>query len=309
MYNLQKIDSSKWSQYPVLQVFFDDLPVKPYCAPCKGVCYVNPKALAIKEHYIQPNHPAVIKWLCFDIDDPNALFAYYDKNLPRPQIIIVNPENGHAHVCYRLKEAVGLTGESRSKPIHFMRAVYHSLRRALGADAGYVGNLIKNPFARDMWNTYITGAKDYTITELADLTDLEEVPVANDEVFGRNISLFDHTRHKAYLIAEHHSYDSLLKELIDIATVYNATFDVSLFGNEVYGVCKSITKFCKSPNFNTGKVSEAHREVQRMRGRVGGKKSKRKPMATSASTTKPWLELGISRATYYRDMNKNHSQK
>ena len=308
MYNLLKVDPSVWSQYPVLQDLFDDLPLKPYCAPYKGVCYVKPKTLAIKEHYLQPNHPAVIKWLCFDIDHPDALFAYYDNHLPRPQVIIVNPENGHAHVCYRLKEAIGLTGESRSKPIHFMRAVYHSLRRSLGADAGYVGNLIKNPFARDIWDTYLTGAEDYSLMELADLADLKEVPVANDEVFGRNISLFDHTRHNAYPIADHHSYDTLLKELIDIATVYNLTFDTPLFSKEVHGVCKSIAKFCKSARFNTGKVSEAHRETQRIRGSIGGKKSKRTAVATSAVTTKPWLELGISRSTYYKNRKRETNE-
>ena len=46
-----------------------------------------------------------------------------------------------------------------------------------------------------------------------------------------------------------------------------------------------------------------------MRGKKGGAKSKRKPVATSAETLKPWLELGISRRTYYRDLNKNGSQK
>ena len=36
------------------------------------------------------------------------------------------------------------------------------------------------------------------------------------------------------------------------------------------------------------------------KGRKGGQKSKRKPVATSEATTQPWKKLGISQSTYYR---------
>lgn len=311
MDNLQRVDPQKWREYPVLQALYDDLPLKPYCSPVKGVCYVNPKKLAIKEHYIQPNHPAVIRWLCFDIDRPDALFTHFYENTPIPNLIMVNPENGHAHVCFRLRVEVGLTGESRLAPINYMRAVYYALRLALGADAGYVGNLIKCPFARDMWQVYISGTKDYDLKDLADMLDLEILPKTsdNDDIFGRNIALFDHTRHIAYPMAQEHSYKTLLAELLPIATAYNATYPMPLFDNEVYTICKSISRYCYSAKFKSGNVSQAHREVQSMRGAIGGKVSKRKPSKDSAVTLKPWLELGISRATYYRDLNKNNSQK
>lgn len=311
MDNLQRVDPQKWREYPVLQALYDDLPLKPYCSLAKGACYVHPKKLAIKKNYIQPNHPAVIRWLCFDIDRPNALLAYYDNNTPVPNLIMVNPENGHAHVCFRLRVEVGLTGESRLAPINYMRAVYYALRLALGADAGYVGNLIKNPFAERMWQVYISGTKDYDLKELADMLDLEALPKTsdNDDIFGRNVALFDHTRHIAYPLAHQHSYKTLLAELLPIATAYNATYPIPLFDNEVYTICKSISRYCYSAKFKSGNVSQAHREVQSMRGKIGGAKSKRKPVATSAETTKPWVELGISRRTYYRDLNKNSSQK
>lgn len=311
MENIQRVDPQKWREYPVLQALYDDLPLKPYCSPVKGVCYVNPKKLAIREHYIQPNHPAVMRWLWFDIDHPDALFTYYYENTPVPNLIIVNPENGHAHVGFRLRVEVGLTGESRLQPINYMRAVYYALRLALGADAGYVANLIKCPFARDMWQVYISRNKDYELKDLADMLDLEVLPKTsdNDDIFGRNKALFDHTRHIAYALAHQHSYKTLLAELLPIATAYNATYPIPLFGNEVYTICKSISRYCYSAKFNNGKVSQAHREVQSMRGKKGGAKSKRKPVATSAETLKPWLELGISRSTYYRDLNKNGSQK
>lgn len=311
MENIQRVDTKKWRDYPILVDLFNDLPLKPYCSPVKGVCYVNPKKLAINEHYIQPNHPAVTKWLCFDVDDPDALFAHYENTVPIPNLIIVNPENGHAHLCYRLKVSVGLTGKSEVKPINLLRAVYYSLRRSLGADVGYVGNLIKSPFARDMWHVYITSVKDYDLMELADLADLTPIPTANanDDIFGRNVSLFNHVRHQAYPIADQHSYKTLLEHLFDIAREYNTdVLTPPLFDNEIYTTCKSIARYCMSNRFNNGKVSEAHREVQRMRGKKGGSKSKRKPVSTSERTTKPWLELGISQSTYYRNKQRETSE-
>ena len=300
---IQRVDPEKWQQHPILKALYEDLPTKPYCSPVKGVCYVNPKELAIKEHYIQPNHPAVMRWLCFDIDRPDALFSYYYDNTPVPNLIIVNPENGHAHFCYRLEESVGLTGKSLVKPINYMRAVYYALRRTLEADAGYMGNLIKCPFAPRMWEVYISRTKDYTLKELDDLLDLELLPTknSNDDIFGRNIAVFDYTRHKAYPIAHKYSEKTLLQELIYIAAEYNAKLPKPLFENEIYTICKSIAKYCKSARFNNGNVSEAHREIQRIRGKKGGLKSKRGPSKTSERTTKPWLEMGISRSTYYKN--------
>ena len=311
MDNLQRVDPQKWREYPVLQALYDDLPLKPYCSLAKGACFVQPKEFAIKKNYIQPNHPAVMRWLWFDIDHPDALFTYYYENTLVPNLIIVNPENGHAHAGFRLRVEVGLTGESRLAPINYMRAVYYALRLVLGADAGYVGNLIKNPFDTDIWEVYVSSKKDYELKELSDMLDLEVLPKTsdNDDIFGRNIALFDHTRHIAYPMAKEHSYRTLLAELLPIATAYNATYPIPLFENEVYTICKSIARYCYSAKFNNGNVSQAHREVQSMRGKKGGAKSKRKPVATSAETIKPWLELGISRSTYYRDLNKNGSQK
>ena len=74
-------------------------------------CYPRTKAHAIRHGYIQPNFPDIVKWLVFDIDHPNALFAYHDLNLPRPQLIEQNPDNGHAHYGYKLTEPVLLWGK------------------------------------------------------------------------------------------------------------------------------------------------------------------------------------------------------
>lgn len=273
MYALQKINPADWEQIPELIAFYDDLAKKPYCSNEKGFCYPRTKAHAIRHGYIQPNFPDIVKWLVFDIDHPNALFAYHDLNLPRPQLIEQNPDNGHAHYCYRLTEPVLLWGNAGEKPIKYLRRVHKSLNKALGGDPSYSGNLIKNPFS-PRHNTYITGAKpSYTLDELASYLVLEYEtadpidPAQNDDQYGRNCATFHHTRHKAYPIADQYTQAQLFNELIAIASEYNARFDNPMLPNEVKHIAYSIAKFCKSPRFGT--YSKRFIEKQRKEGRNG----------------------------------------
>lgn len=266
MYLLKQIQD--FENCEQIQALFSDLPKKPYCTDFKGFCEPRTKKHAIKHAYIQPNHPAVAQWLVFDLDYEQALFAYYDNNAPRPQLIIKNPKNGHAHYCYKLSEKVGLWGKSSAKVIEYLEAVYGALQRKLGADTSYAGNLIKNP-AHKNWLTYITGAKkSYSLGELAewlDLTEPKKVEPINDEkfYFGRNHEVFERTRHQAYPIANKYDYDRLYREILAIATAENAKFYNPMHPKELHHIAKSITRFCKSPRF--GVYSVKFREKQRQR--------------------------------------------
>lgn len=270
MYNLQKI--SDYSTCPQIQALYSDLPKKPYCTNAKGMCRIRTKRHAITHAYIQPNTPFKVKWLVFDVDDPNALFAFHDNNTPRPQLIIKNPTNGHAHYCYKLAFPVALMGETNQKAIKYLDSVYNALKRKLGADMGYSGNLIKNPTHSD-WQTYTTGAnaQGYTLDELAEYLDLDKPTtapkVANDDYFGRNCSVFHATRHQAYKIADKHDYNTLLREVLAIATAENAKFDSPMYPNEVRHIAKSITNYCKSPKF--GKNSQVYFEKRSNGGKKG----------------------------------------
>lgn len=274
MYQLQKI--SDFENCEQIQALFSDLPNKPYCTNAKGFCHIRTKSEAIKHAYIQPNHPAVVHWLVFDIDNDNALFAYHDHNAPRPQLIIKNPHNGHAHYCYKLSEKVGIWGRSSERAVKYLDAVYNALQRKLGADRGYSGNLIKNPAHSD-WQTYATGAeKSYSLAELADYLELEPLhaqkePIqANNGYFGRNCAVFHETRHQAYAIAHKHDYKTLFTVVLDIATKQNAKFDDPMNPNEVRHIAKSITRYCKSPRF-TAISAEWFSRLQAHRGKMGGK--------------------------------------
>lgn len=288
-----------------IQALFSDLPKRPYCTNAKGFCRPRTKKHAIKHAYIQPNHPAVAQWLVFDLDHEQALFAYHDNNAPRPQLIIKNPQNGHAHYCYRLSEKVGLWGKSSSRAIEYLKAVYKALQRKLGADAGYSGNLIKNPVHKN-WLTYTTGTKkSYTLGELAEYLDLTEPtknPVVNDEnwYFGRNHEVFERTRHQAYPIADKYGYDTLYRVVLAIASEENAKFYNPMHPKELHHIARSIARFCQSPRF--GVYSVAFIEKKRRQGRNGAIKANTQSQACSkggkarSATYEPQREQAINLA-------------
>ena len=72
--------------------------------------------------------------------------------------------------------------------------------------------------------------------------------------------------------------------------------------SEVKATAKSIAKFCwKQDGYHYNEFITR----QSIKGAKGGKVSKRKAVVTSEQSLKPWEDLGISRATYYRRKSKN----
>lgn len=265
---LKQIEPQDWQQVAELQQFYDDLASKPYCANEKNYCHIRTKSHAIQHSHIQPNHPAICKWLAFDIDDSQALFSYHDNGLPPPQIIIKNPQNGHAHYLYRLTTPVGVGGKSSMKAVRYLASVQKALAIALGADSGYSGNLVKNPCHTEH-ETYLTGAqRSYSLAELANYLDLETLysqstqVAANDAGYGRNCALFEELRLFGYQCSSK-QYNALVSDLTPIASVINNRFDVPLFHNEVMHIIRSIARYCSKTDF-----TQSHRafsELQRER--------------------------------------------
>ena len=85
---LKQVSPAEWEDVPILRQFVDDLPKNPYCTNSKGFTYIRNKQNAIRHRYIQPNHPAICKWLWFDVDDVDAMYSWSNANLPPPQIIV-----------------------------------------------------------------------------------------------------------------------------------------------------------------------------------------------------------------------------
>lgn len=312
MYSLRQIKD--FENCEQIQALFSDLPKRPYCTNAKGFCYFRVKEQAIKHAYIQPNTPFVVRWLVFDIDNPQALFAFYDNHAPRPHLIIKNPANGHAHYCYRLATPVGLTGKSSQKAIDYLQAVYFALSERLGADWGYSTNLIKNP-AHNAWQSFTAGQTDpYTLDELAEYLKLPtkaEIRKAkqervNDDYFGRNCSVFHATRRKAYAIAHKYGYNTLYNEILAIATAENAKFDNPMYPNEVNHIARSIARYCKSPRFAIISADWFSR-LQAHRGRQGGQ-AKGKAYEPMREQARQLREQGLSMAKIAQQLGTHKTQ-
>ena len=180
-----------------LEQLTDKFPSKPYCTDdlSFGV-KVRPKRIALLKRYIQANHPYYTNFLIFDLDSPTAYvdFFYDMVGVPTPNLIVENPENGHAHYIYQLATPIYQTDASRPKPVAFGNAVYLALREALEADVNYSGLITKNAL-HEHWRTHLLREQPYTLKQLSERLDLtqhkinKEIPIDEAVGLGRNLSV------------------------------------------------------------------------------------------------------------------------
>lgn len=304
---IKRVDPQKWKEVPLLAELYHNLPTTLRCSTVKDSTLFRKKTDRANTYaYVGYNPPNITRYIVLDLDYCDALFAYYDNNAPLPQFIIRNPENGHCHYVYQLKDPVTFYGRSRSAPIRLLTATEQALTALLNADRGFTGYLAKNALNCNH-DTYITGVKPYTLNELSQNLDLESIEnpsvAMNDHTYGRNSGTFDAVRVQAYKIAGKLNYTELYNECLSLAESYNNRYDKPMSYNEVKGIAKSIAGYCKSQAY-----IRSLSELQARKGSKGGKVSKRKPVATSERTTKPWVDLGISQSTYYRRKRKSDSR-
>lgn len=158
-----------------------------------------------KVAYIQPNAPAIIFRMPFDLDRPDAGFHWEDKNLAAPNWIARNAANGHAHLCYEIAIPIKLVVEEWKPGTHAMRflaIIEGTYRRQLDADPAYSGHFVKNPLC-PRWQTRVLRTAPYDLHELADWVELPKKLDRRkrpelDSVAGRNCYLFERLRRWAY---------------------------------------------------------------------------------------------------------------
>lgn len=312
---LKQVDPNQWEQIPELANIYKALPKSLRCSTIKNNTQYRKKnpSQAQSGHtfaYISYNYPSNTKFIVIDLDYDNALFAYSDIGIPPPTAIARNPANGHCHYIYLLKTGIYYQKASQ-KQIFYALAVEQALVRTLNGDRGFTGGLAKNVLSA-AHEVFITGSGAYDLEDLANYLDLKKInhsdaSAGNDDTYGRNTSAFDTVRHRAYPIAKKYSYEALYREVLSMCMDVNSSFPDPLNGLEVAGIAKSITRFCKK-NLFTGIYHKRFIERQAKKGKNGGTKSKRLPVATSETTTRPWEELGISRSTYYKNKKSEKSE-
>jgi hypothetical protein len=130
----------------ILERFYHNLPAWPHCmSGLNQPSFQRSKDEAIEFPYIQLNKLRRA-YICLDIDRSNAMCAHKEVGMPDPTIILVNPDNGHAHIFYELQHPVPFTGRARKGPQQYFISVQKALTLKFHADEAFSANIVKNPF-------------------------------------------------------------------------------------------------------------------------------------------------------------------
>lgn len=274
-------DGTRWEQLwlPVWPLASDDL---------RAGIYRMARGSAMQRRYIEANPQAVSNLLVTDIDHPDAkLRALWERSAWLPNAVVENPENGHAHAVWALREPVTRTEYARRKPLAFAAAVTEGLRRSVDGDAGYSGLITKNP-AHLSWEASWQSDHLYSLSELEEhLTGAGFMPPPSwrrtrrrEPVgLGRNCTLFETARTWAYREIRKHWGDpaGLADSINGEAHVLNGGFTEPLPAQEVDQIARSIHKWIvtESRMWADGPVvyEATFSTIQAARGRKGGTKS------------------------------------
>ncbi|MBE5212577.1 replication initiation protein [Pectobacterium sp. A535-S3-A17] len=215
--------------------------------------YRNPKEKALAKKYIGFNNRSFVNGLVFDIDHENGAIAWDLADLPRPNTIIQNTRNGHAHLLYALKSPVLKTDSARVKPLKLASIVQCGFTERLCADRAYADILMKNPVNEAEWRTTWTDTAAYDLSYLAEFIpetiknkNKKQSPVYG---LGRNVNLFEDLRKIAYKdvlkYKKNKTYNDFYHDMFSIATMQNNNCNPTepLPHNEVKQVCASVCKW------------------------------------------------------------------
>ena len=254
------------------------------------------KYIALKNEHIQPNHENMWKFIIID-DDVNSPDAYLDLPVPRPNMVVINPESGHCQRWYFLANGVSRTSMSKRtiqdyylKTLFKLTAIYHG-------DAAYNGNLARNPVHPKHICLY-PRLKPYTLNELnsgmgISKSDYEKGNLDQSEAFlriqeycrknkkmsdnmgaGRNCTIFDILRVKAYKIhCEYSTETDFANDLQFEAQKINQNYFPNnlLPHNELKHISKSIARYCFTKLRNRKfSLPLSFIERQKVRGALGG---------------------------------------
>jgi hypothetical protein len=224
------------------------LPRRPYCTDdYEAGTWPRQLSNALQRRYIQPNPPAVRFRLLFDVDRPAGAHAWADANLAPPNWTATNPRNGHAHVCYEIDIPILVDPFIERAPVRFAAAIECAYRESMAADAGYSGNLCKNPMHAH-WITSVFRQEGYSLPELSEyIPDLNRFNDKRRKLpelgLGRNVALFNRLRIWAYKAINDYrpagNFDTWHERVKEYARQCN-DFSSPLPGNEILNTAKSV---------------------------------------------------------------------
>lgn len=272
------------------------LPRKPYCSDDKTASRFRSLEIALNYTHIQFNPPSSRYWLVFDLDFDGrrvpltaAQWHYEEVLAPTPNIIVTNPENGHAHYYYALKTPVVRGENGRRGPQAFANAVYRGLGAKLGADPLFTQLMGRNPL-HPHHITHYPRSEPYELAELDEyvwdrIAGTEWIRKARDISYvvdprGRNCTLFEKLRRWAYLHVDDYLDDGkhwsgdFESECLEKALEFNDFREYesgALSFNEVRSIARSVSRWVlKNYSSEYSGRSEDFLDLQAARGRKKG---------------------------------------
>lgn len=300
-------------------VFSSLVPARPYCAdlPSDGL-KIRDRKVALEHRHVQLNGKYLYTWMSHDIDHSDAYNAHRDANLPPPNFIAINPENGHGHCAVLLATPVSCYDASHVEPLRFYSAVERGITRRIRADRHYVGLITKNPL-HPHWRVEWRCNRPYSLHELADwlfFHDMRPDPRPDTMGAGRNVLIFEELRLIAYsevrkFKKDGANLDQWRDHLEMLATNINHQFvgysarkpdgrcNVGpLRPSEVRAIAKSVADWVWR-HMSTAGFSARQSRI----GKLGN--AKRWADHIPTEVTKPWEAEGIHGATWYRRKRLN----
>lgn len=231
-----------------------EAPYLPRCSDNKTAALIRPVNYAVRYPYMQVNRSGMVSWLVFDLDHDNPL-SWEDANLPSPNLIVTNRQNGHSHVFYAIRR-VCTTENARSAPIQYMKSIYEAMAARMNADPAYSGPVAKTP-GHPWWNTWELHNHEYELGELADSVELPvripwgKGPDLGSVAHSRHCLLFEETRFYAYSIVNREREQGTFKSFSRLVEAYAYSknsfkqrgFTSDLTVSQVKATVKSISRW------------------------------------------------------------------
>lgn len=249
------------------------LPSRPYCSDdLQHGVYIRPQDEALKARYMQLNQRNRAATLLFDVDTSEAGAAWIDAGLPAPNLIIINPHNGHAKIGYALGVPVTTSYKGRKAPREMLERLELNMTQALGADPSFAGPraITNNPFHTD-WAVRTPTEHLYSLGELLEAipghstsTKLDKAELIGE---GRNNTIFEELRAWAYPLAraartagDEGRWQQAVRQQ---AHQINARFICPLRPREVDAIGKSVSKYTwkNAENFKASKIGGVKRAL------------------------------------------------
>jgi hypothetical protein len=261
---------------------YNDLGNRPYCSDNlkKNGIWRENKKLVAQMPYVQLNRNNTLRYLIYDLDEPESALNWHSNNLPPPTYIAQSIDikdheevgQGRCHIAYRLDRPVYTTETAHVRAIKYLHRIDRGLTKALGADPQYGKLITKNPL-NTKWRVTFLNPKPYELDFLADFVDMDLPKDKYSETYGlgRNCTIFEIVRHWGYRAVkafqrENCSYDVWEKEVLLRVQEENAKFKDELPYSQVKSIAKSISSWIWK-NFSY----EEFVDIQTRRAQKGGK--------------------------------------